>query len=41
VRRHGRVPHVLRLAGGVAVLWTCALVLTALIVLGIGAGTIR
>lgn len=39
--RHAPLPHLLRLVGGVAVVWALAFALTALVLLGLGAGVVR
>jgi hypothetical protein len=39
--RHAPLPHLLRLVGGVAIVWALAFALTALIVLGVGAGVVK
>ena len=41
MRQHPALPHLLRLVGGVAVVWAIAFALTALIVLGLAQGTVR
>jgi hypothetical protein len=38
---HPPLPHLLRLVGGVAIVWVCAVALTVLVVLGLGAGVLQ